>query len=346
MEENNYETSLCVVKSKKRAYIFLILVLMFSAVGSNVYFNHLSSDKSYAYNGSGEDEIKFDDKISGDIDKEIIISVEDKNYIDNELNNDLQDDDYQKTEIDNLVDKEDNIKNDVKNEDKNSNKNFEDDDISISGINYFENNRKLDKNKPMVAITFDDGPDPVITPKLLKLLNKYDSRASFFDIGYLMEDYPEVVKAELDSGCDVGSQAYSHINLDSLTSSEIKEEVKKSNDIFKEITGQNLKYIRAPYGNANSQTRKSIDYPLIHWCVDSEDWKTRDADKIIEEVRKTKNLDGKIIIFHAIYDSTYETMEILIPELINEGYQLVTVSELAQYKGYNFEKGKVYYQFN
>ncbi len=341
MEENNYETSLCVVKSKKRAYIFLILVLMVSAVGSNVYFNHLSSDKSYAYNGSGENEIKFDnkisgdtdidkeiksndkisgdieneikfdDKVSGDTDKEIIIDVEDKNYIDNELNNDLQDD-----------------------------------DISISGINYFGNNRKLDKNKPMVAITFDDGPDPVITPKLLKLLNKYDSRASFFDIGYLMEDYPEVVKAELDSGCDVGSQAYSHINLDSLTSSEIKEEVKKSNDIFKEITGQNLKYIRAPYGNANSQTRKSIDYPLIHWCVDSEDWKTRDADKIIEEVRKTKNLDGKIIIFHAIYDSTYEAMEILIPELINEGYQLVTVSELAQYKGYNFEKGKVYYQFN
>lgn len=341
MEENNYETGLCVVKSKKREYIFLILVLVISAVCSNVYFNSLQASKNednkLTYLTSGENDKNYEIKSSGDVVNDFVDDVLNDNQ-NNDLfeleNKDL--DSENKSEINKT--QEEPIKD---NESKNQSEN-----VTATNINYFANNRKLDKSKPMVAITFDDGPHPVITPKLLTLLEKYDSRASFFDIGYLMEDYPEIVKAEFDSGSDVGSQAYSHVNLDNLTSSEIKEEISKSNDIYKKITGQNLKYIRAPYGNANSQTRKSIDYPLIHWCVDSEDWKHRDAEKIIEEIEKTKNLDGKILIFHAIYDSTYEAMEELIPKLINDGYQLVTVSELAEYKGYTFEKGKIYYQFD
>lgn len=341
MEENNYETGLCVVKSKKREYIFLILVLVISAVCSNVYFNSLQANKDednkITYLNSGENDKNYEIKNSGEAVKDLI-----DDFLNDNQNNDLSElenkdlDSENKSEINKT--QEEPIKD---NENKNQSEN-----VTATNINYFANNRKLDKNKPMVAITFDDGPHPVITPKLLTLLEKYDSRASFFDIGYLMEDYPEIVKAEFDSGSDVGSQAYSHVNLDNLTSSEIKEEISKSNEVFKNITGQNLKYIRAPYGNANSQTRKSIDYPLIHWCVDSEDWKHRDAEKIIEEIEKTKNLDGKILIFHAIYDSTYEAMEELIPKLINDGYQLVTVSELAEYKGYTFEKGKIYYQFD
>lgn len=341
MEENNYETGLCVVKSKKREYIFLILVLVISAVCSNVYFNSLQAGKiennKFTYLSSGEIGNNYEIKNSGEVVNDFVDDVLNDNQ-----NNDLSElenkdlDSENKSEINKT--QEEPIKD---NENKNQSEN-----VTTTNINYFANNRKLDKNKPMVAITFDDGPHPVITPKLLALLEKYDSRASFFDIGYLMEDYPEIVKAEFDSGSDVGSQAYSHVNLDNLTSNEIKEEISKSNEVFKNITGQNLKYIRAPYGNANSQTRKSIDYPLIHWCVDSEDWKHRDAGKIIEEIEKTENLDGKILIFHAIYDSTYEAMEELIPKLINDGYQLVTVSELAEYKGYNLEKGKIYYQFN
>lgn len=341
MEENNYETGLCVVKSKKREYIFLILVLVISAVCSNIYFNSLQASKNednkLTYLTSGENDKNYEIKNSGEAVNDLI-----DDFLNDNQNNDLSElenkdlDSENKSEINKT--QEEPIKD---NENKNQSEN-----VTTTNINYFANNRKLDKNKPMVAITFDDGPHPVITPKLLALLEKYDSRASFFDIGYLMEDYPEIVKAEFDSGSDVGSQAYSHVNLDNLTSSEIKEEISKSNDIYKKITGQNLKYIRAPYGNANSQTRKSIDYPLIHWCVDSEDWKHRDAEKIIEEIEKTKNLDGKILIFHAIYDSTYEAMEELIPKLINDGYQLVTVSELAEYKGYTFEKGKIYYQFD
>lgn len=341
MEENNYETGLCVVKSKKREYIFLILVLVISTVCSNVYFNSLQASKDennkITYLNSGESDKNYEIKSSGEV-------VND--FADDILNNNQNNDSFELENKDlNSENKSETNKTQEEQIKDNENKN-QSENITTTNINYFANNRKLDKNKPMVAITFDDGPHPVITPKLLALLEKYDSRASFFDIGYLMEDYPEIVKAEFDSGSDVGSQAYSHVNLDNLTSSEIKEEISKSNDIYKKITGQNLKYIRAPYGNANSQTRKSIDYPLIHWCVDSEDWKHRDVEKIIEEIEKTKNLDGKILIFHAIYDSTYEAMEELIPKLINDGYQLVTVSELAEYKGYNLEKGKVYYQFD
>ena len=85
-----------------------------------------------------------------------------------------------------------------------------------------------------------------------------------------------------------------------------------------------------------------LELLLIHWSVDSLDWKSRDADKVLEEIYKTKNFDGKIILMHLIYDSTVEAVERLVPELIADGYQLVTISELAEYKGYTFQNGKLY----
>lgn len=212
-------------------------------------------------------------------------------------------------------------------------------------IHYFANNRQLDKNKPMVALTFDDGPDPKRTPQIIDILNQYHVRATFFDIGDLMERNPETLKKEVASGCDVGGHTYSHVDLNVLTPDEIREEIGKMEDVFRSITGQELKFIRPTYGNANATVRATVNRPLINWCVDSLDWKSRDTDKILEEIYQTKDFDGKIIIMHCIYDTTVEAVKKLVPELIERGYQLVTISEMAEYKGYTFENGKIYYQF-
>ena len=211
--------------------------------------------------------------------------------------------------------------------------------------NHVTNNARIDKTKPMVALTFDDGPDPKRTLEIIDILKQYDVRASFFDIGNLMEKYPEIVKQEVEAECDVGGHTYSHVNLNDLSKEDIIEEIQKMEDVFEKITGKSLQYIRPTYGNANALVRSTVNRPLIDWTIDSRDWESRDTDKILEEIYQTDDFDGKIIILHVIYDTTVEAAKKLIPDLIQKGYQLVTISEMAEAKGVTLENGMVYYQF-
>ena len=95
---------------------------------------------------------------------------------------------------------------------------------------------------------------------------------------------------------------------------------------------------RLPYGNVNLKVKENLEYPLIKWNVDSLDWKSRNKNKILTQIRNTGSYDGKIILLHSIYGTTADAVETLVPELIDKGYQLVTVSELAYYKGYKIIK--------
>lgn len=305
MDENN-EINELVIRKKKYAYILLIIVFVVSVVASNVYFSSLKESQDIINSGDASGE------------ENVFNSGESVENNSGEIAEEKSDDEK--------VESGENVG-------------------EVTGINYFEGNRKLDPNKPMVALTFDDGPDPKRTLKMIEILKKYDVVATFFDIGENMDKYPDVVKAEVEAGCDVGGHTYSHVNLNTLTEKEIKEEISKVEEAFRNATGKELKYIRPTYGNANSKVRAVTDRPIINWCVDSLDWKSRNADKVIEEIRKTKNFDGRIILMHVIYDSTLEAVDRLIPDLIKEGYELVTVSELAEYKGFTLEEGKIYYQF-
>lgn len=321
---DEFETNDLVIRKKKYAYIILIIVFVASVVGSSTYFSSLKKNGEAGISGeAGRD--KSGENIG-------VTSGENLR----ETSGEVASPDIPKP-IENETPKDDEIEN---------NGNESGDGISsVTGINYFEGNRKLDPNKPMVALTFDDGPDPKRTLKMIEILKKYDVVATFFDIGTNMEKYPDVVKAEIEAGCDVGGHTYSHVNLNPLSEKEIKEEITKVEDAFRKATGKELKYIRPTYGNANSKVRAVTDRPIINWCVDSLDWKSRNADKVIEEIKKTKNFDGRIILMHVIYDSTLEAVDRLIPDLIKDGYQIVTVSELAEYKGFTLEEGKIYYQF-
>ncbi len=194
--------------------------------------------------------------------------------------------------------------------------------------------RGIDPNKPMVAITYDDGPNPKSTPRILDTLEKYGVVATFFDLGQLVNSYPDIVRREEAIGCEVGNHSYSHKNFNVLTDDEIREEVRNSENAFIKALGHKTVLFRLPYGNINLKVKENVDYPIIKWNVDSLDWKSRNKNKILTQIRKTKDFDGHIILMHSIYGTTADATEVLVPELLGKGYQLVTVSELAFYKGY------------
>ena len=212
--------------------------------------------------------------------------------------------------------------------------------------NLTQSTRQIDINKPMVALTFDDGPNPINTNKILDTLEKYNVVATFFDLGYLVENNPQVVKREEKLGCEVGNHSYRHVDLNKLNAEQIQQDMEQSEGAFEKALGHKTKLFRPPYGKANNTVKSTITYPLINWNVDTVDWESRDASKIIDKFREIANYDGKIILMHSIYASTAKAVETIVPELLEKGYQLVTVSELANNRGYeNLENGRIYYGF-
>ncbi len=203
----------------------------------------------------------------------------------------------------------------------------------------------IDIRKPMVALTFDDGPNAKSTPRILDTLEKYNVHATFFDLGSLMLKYPDIVKREAKIG-EVGTHTYSHKNLNSLTPEELSEEIRLSKEASVQVLGYEPKLLRPPYGNANANVRAGIsDMAIINWNVDSLDWKYRNKDLTLSEIDKFGDLDGKIILMHSIYSETADAVELLVPDLLDRGYQIVSVSELAYYKGYTLETSTIYYGF-
>ena len=206
-------------------------------------------------------------------------------------------------------------------------------------------NRNIDSSKPMVALTFDDGPNGTATPKILDTLERYNVVATFFDLGTCMEKYPNITKREEQIGCEVGTHTYSHQNLNKLSAEEIQNDISNASMVYKKTLGHKLYLVRPPYGNANSTVRRNLKYPLIGWDIDSLDWKFRNKDKILSKINEISNYDGRIILMHSIYDATAEAVEELVPQLLEKGYQLVTVSEMAKYKGIILDTSTVYYNF-
>lgn len=206
-------------------------------------------------------------------------------------------------------------------------------------------NRNIDSSKPMVALTFDDGPNGTATPKILDTLERYNVVATFFDLGTCMEKYPNITKREEQIGCEVGTHTYSHQNLNKLSAEKIQNDISNASMVYEKTLGHKLYLVRPPYGNANSTVRRNLKYPLIGWDIDSLDWKFRNKDKILSKINEISNYDGRIILMHSIYDATAEAVEELVPQLLEKGYQLVTVSEMAKYKGTILDTSTVYYNF-
>ncbi len=201
--------------------------------------------------------------------------------------------------------------------------------------------RDIDPDKPMIALTYDDGPNKKTTVPILDTLKEYDGVATFFILGNRVANNADILKRMLNEGSEIGNHSYSHKELTKLSYNELMEQINKTQEAVIENIGYEPKFVRPTYGSYNDQVRSDVKMPLILWSVDTLDWKSRDAGKVIDHVL-TNVKDGDVILMHDLYDSTVEATQFLVPKLIDMGFQLVTVSELFKHKGIALEAGKIY----
>ena len=194
----------------------------------------------------------------------------------------------------------------------------------------------------MVALTFDDGPHSKNTDDILNILSKYNAYATFFMLGSNAEKYPDVVKRVFDAGNEIGIHTWSHKELTKLSSDEIKKEVDNTASKIEKITGKRPTLVRPPYGSINENVKNAIDNPLILWNVDSLDWKSRDKEKIVPLVLNDVQ-DGDIILLHDIHSTTVPAVEEILKYLVENDYQVITVSQMLNAKGYDLTKTRVFY---
>lgn len=200
---------------------------------------------------------------------------------------------------------------------------------------------EVDEKAPMVALTFDDGPSENATSRILKVLGDNYSRATFFMVGTNAEKYPELVAEIASAGCELGNHSYNHKDLTKLDAAGREEQIDLVNRAVNKATGENTTVIRPPFGAYDDEVLNDLQNPVVLWNLDTEDWSSRNAQLVVENVMDQVQ-DGDIILMHDIYDSTAEAVELLVPRLKEEGYQLVTVSEMAKYKGKELECHKAY----
>lgn len=204
----------------------------------------------------------------------------------------------------------------------------------------------IDATKPMVALTFDDGPGKY-EDRILAAFRKYGGKGTFFFVGNQAEKYPNVVKRVAEAGHEVANHSYKHENLPKLSQAGATQSLAKTNEILRRLSGQSVSLVRPPYGATSSSVKAALQnqgQPSILWSIDTLDWKTRNAKSSINIVLQQVK-DGDVILMHSIYAQSAEAAEALIPALQERGYQLVSVSELAKARGISLQAGQNYGSF-
>lgn len=193
--------------------------------------------------------------------------------------------------------------------------------------------RNIDPNKPMVALTFDDGPS-IYTEDFITTLVENDASATFFMLGKNIDQHPDIVKRMVEENIEIANHSWDHQNTASNDAAFIKQEIYDTQDALFRLTGKDATQFRPPYGAHNALTdeiAKQGGIGIALWTVDTEDWNNRDASITLERAR-VGNYDGAIILFHDLYPTSLEAIKTLIPELKAAGYQLVTFSEIIEHR--------------
>lgn len=189
----------------------------------------------------------------------------------------------------------------------------------------------------IIALTFDDGPDPEYTPEILDILKKNQAKATFFLIGQHMEEYPEIVKREVEEGHEIENHTFSHIVLQQMTNESFMNDINRADQLIQKYQPSSVKMFRPPGGGLNlnetvidSLRKEHFEIVLWTWHQDTEDWKRPGVGRIVNTVTKNAK-NGDIIILHDAGGDRSQTVAALkqfIPQLKARGYQFVTVKEL------------------
>ncbi len=192
--------------------------------------------------------------------------------------------------------------------------------------------RSAKTEEKRIALTFDDGPHPKQTPQILEILSRYGIKATFFMVGENVTYYPKAAEMVLAEGHEVGNHTFSHAHVGHLDIGRIREELVRCEDVLEELGEYRPHLFRPPEGSVTPYVEHCVDagdYALILWSLDTRDWECKDADliakRVLEEVEP-----GDIILMHDYIagSETPKALEILLPKLLGQGYEFVTVSQL------------------
>lgn len=178
-----------------------------------------------------------------------------------------------------------------------------------------------------VAITFDDGPHPIYTPQLLDGLEKRGIKATFFVTGENASLHPELIQRIHDDGHIIGNHTYSHIQLTSSNRELFKQELVKTNKVISNITGDNVIFVRPPYGSWDKKLEKELNMFPVLWTVDPLDWCSDNPSCVVKETLKNVK-ENDIILLHDYYDTSVTAALEIIDKLSEKGYMFVTVDEI------------------
>ena len=178
-----------------------------------------------------------------------------------------------------------------------------------------------------IALTFDDGPHPYYTEQLLDGLKERNVKVTFFVLGKHAEEYPELVERMSDEGHLIGNHTYSHMQLSKRNREAFKEELVRTSALIEELTGQEVQYVRPPYGTWDKKFEEELNMFPVLWNVDPLDWSSKNVAGIVQKV-KSKAKENSIILMHDEYKTTVTAALQIVDELKEEGYEFVTVEEI------------------
>ena len=190
-------------------------------------------------------------------------------------------------------------------------------------------------DEPYVAMTFDDGPHPTHTPRLLDILRELDIKATFYVVGPRVKSHPGILRRMIAEGHEIGNHTWNHPNLARCSDSKVRSELKRTQDAVVAACGVKPNTMRAPFGSLKRSQRewifKEFGYPSIMWAVDPEDWMRKNRKPSVVKANILKATDkGEIILAHDIHKSTVDAMKETLGELKARGFKFATVSQLFQ----------------
>jgi len=195
-----------------------------------------------------------------------------------------------------------------------------------------------------IALTFDDGPSRY-TSYILDILYQYNSKATFFVLGNRVEDWAETIYIAAQQGNEVVGHSWNHRNFANLTNYEIRSQIYNTSAAIAEVLGRpSAPIFRPPYGVINQNIRyvaRDLGYTVVNWSIDPQDWLHRCADHIYNFIMENA-VHGSIVVLHDTRESTKEAMVRAIPSLIEQGFELVTVSEILEHLFGELKPGALY----